>query len=404
MILFARQLTARFPLRRKKNIRIVYNIFMQTQVYRLSRIIALLTLVFTFSACQTAPQPSQTASAAQTATNAETAVPEIETPTANPTLEPPTLPENFQTDLLNPLDTPHVYMQDTCQYLKNKWNPANAKPGTVVMIILMKGIYKGPVEESGGIDSGDLDHLMQELKRQGFEAINTKQLLGFMERNLYIPPRSVMLIQDGNRHYENFTKHLGGYWENWGWPVVNGWISQPDVLESLWTENIALEKDGFVDHQPQGVMFGTILSDDSSKTVIMRELQGSYTAFVEKFAKNPIAFIWPGGGFGQRPVEAARQLKYQLGFTSNSRGPVMYNWVPLADEPDPLRPAFIPEGKIGDPLMTLPRYWPSEAIMAIDKVRTIGNQASAYAEAHKEIEIQYYNSVCADTYGQIPTP
>ncbi|MCC7118578.1 MAG: hypothetical protein IT310_08650 [Anaerolineales bacterium] len=370
------------------------------------RALALFLLSVIFAGCQPAQPASQTLSAETNVPVAESASPTTEAVLPSPTavLTPPALPENFQTDLLNPLDRPHAYLQDTCQYLKNKWDPSKAKPGTVVMIILMKGIYKGPVEESGGIDSGDLDHLMMELKRQGFEAINTKQLLGFMERNLYIPPRSVVLIQDGNRKYENFSKHLGGYWEGWGWPVVNGWVSQPDTLESLWAENIALEKDGFVDHQPQGVMFGTVLSDDSSKTVIMRELQGSYDAFVQKFEKNPIAFIWPGGGFGQRPVEAARQLKYQLGFTSNSRGPVMYNWVPLADEPDPLRPAFTPEGKIGDPLMTLPRYWPSEALMAIDKVRTIGNQATTYAEANKKIEIQYYNIVCADTYGQISTP
>ncbi len=82
----------------------------------------------------------------------------------------------------------------------------------------------------------------------------------------------------------------------------------------------------------------------------------------------------------------------------------MYNWVPLADELDPLRPAYIAEGKIGDPLMTLPRYWPSEALLAIDNVRTIGSQAAAYAEAIKKTEIDYYDIVCAPTYGLIPVP
>jgi hypothetical protein len=385
-------------------IQIVYNIPMQNQDsnnYPASfKITMILMIAFMALSCQSSTQAGSTA-APSTIT---TSVPMIEVPTATatPILTPPTLPISFQTDQLNPLDTPHTYIEDTCQYLKNKWHATNAKPGTVVMIIMIKGIYKGPVEETGGISVGDLGKLMQELNRQGFEAINTEQLLAFMERNLYIPPRSVMIIQDGNRKYENFIKHLGSYWEKWDWPVVNGWVSQPDTLESLWLENIALEKDGFVDHQPQGVMFGTLLSDDSSKAVITRELQGSIDAFAERFAKNPIAFIWPGGGFGQRPVEAARQLKYQLGFTSNSRGPVMYNWVPLADEIDPARPVFSPEGKIGDPLMTLPRYWPSEAILAIDKVRTMGNEAVAYAEANKDTEIDYYNIVCAPTYGQIP--
>jgi hypothetical protein len=225
-----------------------------------------------------------------------------------------------------------------------------------------------------------------------------------MERNEYIPPRSVMLIQDGNRQYENFSEHLGGYWKDWGWPVVNGWVSQSNISEILWKDNIALETDGFVDHQPSGVMFGARLSDDSSDDLINRELQGSLDAFADRFQKKPIAFIWPGGGFGQKPVDAARKLEYQLGFTSNSRGPVMYNWVPLADESDPDRPSFIPEGKIEDPLMTLPRYWPSEALVELDDVRAISKQATAYEEANRETELQYYKIVCAPSYGEIPAP
>jgi len=366
-------------------------------------VISLLVIIFTLPSCQSKTLP---ASNVETAFAASTDIPANATTAGFPTtvVTPPELPAVFQSTLLNPLDSPHGYIKDTCQYLKNKWNGFNAKPGTVVMIILMKGIYRGFVEEAGGIDSGDLDKIMRELKRQEFEAINTEQLLAFMERNIYIPPRSVMIIQDGNHHYENFTKNLGDYWRDWGWPVINGWISQPDTLESLWTENNTLEIEGFVDHQPNGVMFGTYLSDDSSKAIINRELQGSIDGFAEHFGKSPIAFIWPGGGFGQRPVEAARQLKYQLGFTSNSRGPVMYNWVPLADELDPLRPSYIPEGKIEDPLMTLPRYWPSEALLAIDAVRTIGSQAAAYAVANKKTEIDYYDIVCAPTYGLIPVP
>ena len=82
----------------------------------------------------------------------------------------------------------------------------------------------------------------------------------------------------------------------------------------------------------------------------------------------------------------------------------MYNWIPLADELDPARPVFIPEGKIEDPLMTLPRYYPSEALVEIDNVRAISKQATAYAEANKQTEMDYYNIVCAPTYGQIPTP
>ncbi len=175
-------------------------------------------------------------------------------------------------------------------------------------------------------------------------------------------------------------------------------------LKYMWQENITLENEGWVDHQAQGMIPGAVLSDDSSKIVISRELKGSLSAFAEKYAKKPIAFIWPSGGFGQRPVEAARQLGFQLGFTTNSRGPVMYNWVPLAGEVDPARPTYIPEASIKDPLMTLPRYSPEEILSSIDVVRMTGNEARAYAEANKAAELEYYDTICEPIYGRMQTP
>ncbi len=80
----------------------------------------------------------------------------------------------------------------------------------------------------------------------------------------------------------------------------------------------------------------------------------------------------------------------------------MYNWVPLTDGADPARPSYIPDGPIGDPLMTLPRYWDTDARAHIDTVRSIGEEATAYAEQNKAIELEYYDIVCAPTYGAIP--
>ena len=244
---------------------------------------------------------------------------------------------------------------------------------------------------------------MQELKFQGFEAIKMKEFLTFIERNVKIPPRSVLIIQDGNYDQSYFNRYYRDYWENWGWTVINGWQSDPDTSKVLWLENIDMEFEGMVDHQAMGVNPDSTLSDESAKTVIARELQGPLDAFGKKYGKNPLAFIWANGGFGQRPVEAARLLKYQLGFTANQRGPVMYNWIPLADELDPERPAYIPEGKINDPLMTLPRYHVNEAFTAIDQVRAIGKEAAAYAEANRNNELEYYDIVCSEDYGRIPT-
>ena len=82
----------------------------------------------------------------------------------------------------------------------------------------------------------------------------------------------------------------------------------------------------------------------------------------------------------------------------------MYNWVPLADEVDPARPSYIPEGFINDPLMTLPRYSPSQVLDSIDAVRGTGKEAAAYSEANKAIELDYYEAVCRSTYGPMPSP
>ncbi len=311
------------------------------------------------------------------------------------------LPAAFQSGYLNPLDTPRTYLQDTCKYLRAKWNPYNAEPGTVVMIIMLHGVYGSAPENPEDIDSSELRKIMKQLKTQGFEAINIKQLLSFMERNVYIPPRSVLFVRDGRYEKEDFDKNFRQYWDDWKWPIINGWASQADTPEKLWLENIQMENEGFVDHQAQGVQVGSYLSDDSSKVIIARELQGSLDAF-ERFGKTPIAFVWQGGGFGQRPVEIARELGYQLGFTANSRGPVMYNWVPLADEVDKKRPSYIPEGAIKDPLMTLPRYWPHQALSFIDTVRVIGKDAKAYAEANKDAELEYYKNMCEPAYEPIP--
>ena len=173
---------------------------------------------------------------------------------------------------------------------------------------------------------------------------------------------------------------------------------------TLLAENIALENEGFVDHQARGVTPDTVLTDDVAKTIIARELQGSQTGFANQFAKTPTVIIWPNGGFGIRPVEAARQLRFKLGFTSNSRGPILYNWVPLADSVDPQRPSLLPEGTVGDPVMTLPVYSPNEALTAIDTVRAIGKAASEHAELNKNAEFMYYENVCEEEYGPMPTP
>jgi hypothetical protein len=38
----------------------------------------------------------------------------------------------------------------------------------------------------------------------------------------------------------------------------------------------------------------------------------------------------------------------------------------------------------------------------LDQVRLTGKDAAAYAEQNKEIELEYYEIVCAPEYGPIP--
>ena len=326
-----------------------------------------------------------------------------ETPIPSPTAirTPPALPGIYQSGILNALDIPRSYIDDSCEYLKAKWNPNNSAPGTVVMIVMIHRITNDVVDQPYQIHGRDLRQLFDDLHAQGFEAIDTQQLADFMEFNAKIPPRSVMLLVDDRHYAEYFNTHFRPVYEQYGWHVVNGYISK-DERPDLWDQNAALSAEGWVDYQAHGVIHNTPMSDDSSDEYLIGELQGSVAAIQQHYGNTPIGIIWPGGGFGARPVQFARTYGYRLGFTTNPRGPLMFNWVPQADAYDSNRPYFIPEGPVGDPLMTLPRYTDTVAGGHIDEVRIIGKEAAAYAEQNKAVELEYYDIVCAPTYGAMP--
>lgn len=342
----------------------------------------------------------------------ETAMAGLVTPTQQPTetplptatmppRTPPALPPAFTSSILNPLDTPHTYVADTCQYLQDKWNPNNAAPGTVVMVVMFHSITKDAVASGIQITAADQRKLMNDLHEQGFQAITTEQLANFMEHNAFIPPRSVLLVVDDRHFAEYFNTHFRPFYEQYGWPVVNAYIAK-DERPDLWAENAALSAEGWVDYQAHGVVHNINMDDSSSDEYLTSELQGAIINIQKYFNKTPIAIIWPGGNFGVRPVQFARQFGYQLGFTVNPRGPLMYNWVPQGDQKDPQRPYYIPEGPADDPLMTLPRYWDVDARNHLDDVRRMGNDAATYAEQNKATELEYYDIVCAPSYGPIP--
>ena len=325
-------------------------------------------------------------------------------PPATAIRTPPALPTTFVASQLNPLDVPHTYVEDTCQYLQNKWNSNNAAPGTVVMVVMFHGIVKDPVaQDPEDITAQDFRKLMDDLKEQGFEAINMNQMADFIDHNAKIPPRSVLLISDDRHQGGYFNDHFRPYRDQWGWPVINGWISFEDGPRALSLEdNIALEAEGWVDHQSHGYIHNINMSDSSTDEFIKTEFEKSIADLKTNFNKTPVAIIWPGGNFGSRPIQFAREYGFRLGFTINPRGPIMYNWVPLADQSDPARPAFLPEGHINDPRMVLPRYWPYDVQANLDAVRNIGNDTAAYAEQNRAAELEYYDIMCAPSLGQIP--
>ena len=338
-----------------------------------------------------------------TATQVNTNTPE---PTSTILRTPPALPQIYYPSYLDWNVTPHVYINDVCQYLNMKWDPNNSEPGTVVMVVMFHSILKpgDTITNPNQIYLSDFKKLMSGLKDQKFEAINTEQLANFLESNAWIPPRSVLLIADDRHYAKYFNTRFRKYWEDWGWPVVNAWISHPDTPDSWYAENEPFAVEGMVDYQAHGVIHNTIMSENSTDEYIYSELQGSIVAIQEHYGKPPIAIIWPGGGFATRAAQIARQIGYRLGFTINPRGPLMFNWIPLADERDPDYPVWLPEGPVGDPLMVLPRYWPYQVLSNLDIVRTMGKEAAAYAEQNKQIELEFYDIVCQPTYGEIPQP
>ena len=391
---------------------------MKSKYFPIALSLALLGILMT--ACQPTTPPEPTLDPAQIAvealatiqaeyTQTAQAVPptplQTETPIPSPTAirTPPALPSIYQSAILHPQDTPRTYTSDTCEYLNAKWDPNNSTPGTVVMVVMIHWITSGVPDQLYQINAGELRKLLENFHEQGFMAITMEQLAGFLETNAKIPSRSVLLLVDDTHHSQYFNKHFRPFYEKYGWHVVNAWISGPAILQTTRDENTALAPEGWIDYQAHGYIHNTPMSNASSDEFLFGELQGSISDLQEHFNKTPIAIIWPGGGFGERPVQTARDLGYRLGFTTNPRGPVMFNWVPQTDIKDEQRPYFIPEGPINDPLMTLPRYIDIAAGAHIDEVRVIGKEAAAYAEQNKAVELEYYDIVCVPGYGPIPT-
>lgn len=273
------------------------------------------------------------------------------------------------------------------------------------MIVMYHSITEdsNPLVDVSQVHHSDVAMTLEHAHEVGFQTITTEQLADFLESNTLIPRRSLLLIVDDRKRKEYYETHFVPYLEKYNWRITNAWISAADTPEYLWQENREIQAQGWVDAQAHGVVHNVPAGLYSTDDFIRKELQGSIDAIQQHFGSHPVGYIWPGGGFTPRAVELAREVGYRVGFTTNPRGPVMYNWVPLASQLDPAHTYWMPETPVNDPLMVLPRYWSIDAAYRIDDVINIGDQAAEAAALSRATELDYYDIVCKPLTGEIPT-
>jgi hypothetical protein len=284
--------------------------------------------------------------------------------------------------------TPQTYLNDPCEYLRLRWGPGKAEPGTVVVPIMFHGIRaagKALLEDDSiSVTEEQFNAFVTFAKNQGFETITTQQLSDFLQMNSYIPPRSMILIVDDRRPgtVENYFLPVT---QTNNWTVTLGWIIG-DTDETLWAWMERLNDSGRLDVQSHGYLHRYIIEGMLEETV-REEISAPIPIIESHFGKKPIAFVWPGGNFTGLAVGIAREAGYQLAFTAYSRGPLMFNWIPQGE----------PEQAIGDPLMTLPRFWSTDITLPLDVSVQIGDTARAAAQSAWPSETTYYETYCGGT-------
>jgi len=224
-------------------------------------------------------------------------------------------------------------------------------------------------------------------KANGFETITTAQLIDFLQTNAPIPDRSMVLIIDDRRPGTVDNYFLPAAQEN-NWTVTLGWLIG-NTSEGLWTWMERLNDSGHLDVQSHGYNH-VYITDQTTEEVIRQEIHDSIAPIEQHFGKRPVAFIWPGGNFNALAVSIAHEDHYQLGFTAFSRGPLMFNWIPHGAE----------ERQVGDPVMTLPRFWSSDQTLSLNTAMQIGAAAQADAVQKYPQEAEYFRVYCG---GELPS-
>lgn len=311
----------------------------------------------------------------------------IPTRTVTPTLTPTLAPlEIFTTRLLRQGVLPQAYLEDNCSYLHLRWSPERSQPGTVVVPIMFHSIAQDGTQledPNKDITAEQFQSFIEYARYLGFTTITTQELLDFLTSNAPIPPRSMMIIVD-DRRPGLIRDRIMPVLEEFDWTATSAYIADPNSLQWAWDLMDQLYATGRLDVQSHGYSGQLYIVPETPVEKIQSEIWDSTGVLEEHYGKRPIAFIWPGGNFTPLSVQIARQGGYEIGFTAYSRGPLLFNWIPLGEE----------ERAVADPLMVLPRAWSSAANVNLDEAVKISEQASAFAEQNFPIEAAWYSTYC----------
>ncbi|MEX2143434.1 MAG: polysaccharide deacetylase family protein [Anaerolineales bacterium] len=366
-----------------------------------------LSIILFFAAACSPQAPLQTpvnetlaATSASSQTSMPTALPPTltEEPTTSPTKEPPAPPPDvFTSEVLRAGIEPVSYLTDQCAYLAQRWDPAGAVPGAVVAPIMFHSILKSNETPtlSQDINKRTFNEIMSLAKELGYETITSQELLDFLLNNAKIPERSMILILD-DRRPGTAEDYFLPYLEENDWTLTLAWIAVSDTAqrpgklqgESLWDWMERLNDTGYFDIQSHG-RDHIYLNADTPRQVVRREIEGSINPLKQHFGNTPIAYIWPGGNFTPLGVQIARDAGFELGFTIQARGPLQFNWIPQGEQ----------EREYNDPLMLLPRYWDTAALLNLEQAAQIGDAAQAFARENYAAEAAWFSQNCD---GELP--
>jgi peptidoglycan/xylan/chitin deacetylase (PgdA/CDA1 family) len=242
-----------------------------------------------------------------------------------------------------------------------------------------------PIIDDTSITEEYFEGVLAHAHALGFETITTAELIAFLNTNAPIPTRSMIMILDDRR--PGVTERFIPYLVRNDWTLTLGWIIQ-DQREYLWDWMETLAETGKLDFQSHGYWHRYIV-DETPEDEIREELFDPIEILKDHFGSRPSAFIWPGGNFTSLSIELAHEAKYDIGFTANPHGPLMYNWIPQGEE----------DRELQDPLMTLPRFWSPTAWRNLDETVAIAEAAIEGARQEYAQEAAWFSASC---YGELP--